>query len=120
VPIAGDREIAEGVARARGDIRRSGISFFSSGKAQIGGPLNPESIAPIFKRVAHWIGMPERLVNRVSGHSTRVEIWLPWTLTWRRLRRRGLEVDAHAAAVCGKDQCGEVGDGEGSRKDRKE
>jgi integrase len=42
------------------------------GKAQIGGPLNPGSIAPIFKRVAQWIGMPERFVNRVSGHSTRV------------------------------------------------
>jgi integrase len=42
------------------------------GKAQIGGPLNPGSIAPIFKRVAQWIGMPERVVDRVSGHSTRV------------------------------------------------
>jgi integrase len=42
------------------------------GKAQIGGPLNPGSIAPIFKRVAQWIGMPERMVKRVSGHSTRV------------------------------------------------
>ena len=42
------------------------------GKAQIGGPLNPGSIAPIFKRVAQWIGMPERFVDRVSGHSTRV------------------------------------------------
>jgi hypothetical protein len=42
------------------------------GQAQIGGPLNPGSIAPIFKRVAQWIGMPERLVDRVSGHSTRV------------------------------------------------
>jgi integrase/recombinase XerD len=34
--------------------------------------LNPGSIAPIFKRVAQWIGMPARAVNRVSGHSTRV------------------------------------------------
>jgi len=42
------------------------------GRSQIGGPLNPGSIAPIFKRVAQWIGMPERLVDRVSGHSTRV------------------------------------------------
>jgi integrase len=42
------------------------------GKAQIGGSLNPGSIAPIFKRVAQWLGMPERFVNRVSGHSTRV------------------------------------------------
>jgi integrase len=42
------------------------------GRAQVGGPLNPGSIAPIFKRVARWIGMPERFVGRVSGHSTRV------------------------------------------------
>ena len=42
------------------------------GQHQIGGPLNPGSIAPIFKRVAQWIGLPERFVDRVSGHSTRV------------------------------------------------
>jgi integrase len=41
-------------------------------KAQIGGALNSGSIAPIFKRVAQWLGMPERFVDRVSGHSTRV------------------------------------------------
>src|SRR5580658_7332617 len=42
------------------------------GRSQVGGPLNPGSIAPIFKRVAQWIGMPKRMVDRVSGHSTRV------------------------------------------------
>jgi hypothetical protein len=42
------------------------------GRNQLGGALNPGSIAPIFKRVAQWVGMPERLVDRVSGHSTRV------------------------------------------------
>jgi integrase len=42
------------------------------GKGVVGGPLNPGSIAPIFKRVAQWIGLPERIVNQVSGHSTRV------------------------------------------------
>jgi integrase len=42
------------------------------GRHQIGGPLNPGSMAPIFKRVAQWIGMPERLIGLVSGHSTRV------------------------------------------------
>ena len=36
------------------------------------GRLNPGSIAPIFKRVAQWIGMPARFVDAVSGHSTRV------------------------------------------------
>jgi integrase len=42
------------------------------GRHQVGRPLNPGSIAPIFKRVAQWIGMPERFVGHVSGHSTRV------------------------------------------------
>jgi integrase/recombinase XerD len=42
------------------------------GSHQIGGPLNPGSVAPIFKRVARWIGLPERFVAEVSGHSTRV------------------------------------------------
>jgi len=42
------------------------------GQHQVGGPMNPGSIAPIFKRVARWIGMPARFVNQVSGHSTRV------------------------------------------------
>jgi integrase len=42
------------------------------GRDQVGGPLNPGSIAPIFKRVAQWIGMPARFVEQVSGHSTRV------------------------------------------------
>ncbi|MDP9087751.1 MAG: tyrosine-type recombinase/integrase [Pseudomonadota bacterium] len=42
------------------------------GRKEIGGPLNPGSIAPIFKRVAQWIGMPARYVALVSGHSTRV------------------------------------------------
>src|SRR5271154_1135632 len=42
------------------------------GQNQVGGALNPGSIAPIFKRVAQWIGMPERYLKQVSGHSTRV------------------------------------------------
>jgi integrase len=42
------------------------------GRNQIGGALNPGSIALVFKRVAQWIGMPERFVDQVSGHSTRV------------------------------------------------
>jgi hypothetical protein len=42
------------------------------GRGKVGGPLHPGSIAPIFKRVAQWIGMPERFVAEVSGHSTRV------------------------------------------------
>jgi integrase len=42
------------------------------GQTQVGGRLNPGSIAPIFKRVAQWIGMPARFAAQVSGHSTRV------------------------------------------------
>ena len=42
------------------------------GSDNIGGALNPGSVAPIFKRVAQWIGMPERYLKQVSGHSTRV------------------------------------------------
>src|SRR5580700_2434124 len=42
------------------------------GRAQIGDALHPGSIAPIFKSVARWIGMPARFVAEVSGHSTRV------------------------------------------------
>ena len=42
------------------------------GRKEIGGSLSPGSIGPIFKRVAQWIGMPERFVAQVSGHSTRV------------------------------------------------
>jgi integrase len=42
------------------------------GQTQVGSRLNSGSISPIFKRVAQWIGMPERLVDQVSGHSIRV------------------------------------------------
>jgi catechol 2,3-dioxygenase-like lactoylglutathione lyase family enzyme len=38
----------------------------------IGGSSVDGRIAPIFKRVAQWIGMPARFVAEVSGHSTRV------------------------------------------------
>jgi hypothetical protein len=42
------------------------------GRNGIGTALNPGSIAPIFKRVAQWIGMPVRFVAEVSGQSMRV------------------------------------------------
>jgi hypothetical protein len=42
------------------------------GGDKIGGAINPGSIAPIFKRVAEWIGLPARNVEQVSGHSTGV------------------------------------------------
>src|ERR1700722_11397901 len=40
------------------------------GRDEIGDALHAGSIAPIFKRVAQWIGMPARFVAEVSGHST--------------------------------------------------
>jgi integrase len=55
-----------------GGISEGAIFRRLIGQHQIGGSLNPGSIAPIFKRVAQWIGMPERFVNQVSGHSTRI------------------------------------------------
>jgi integrase len=42
------------------------------GQHRIGGSLNPGSIAPIFKRVARWVGISKRFVDQVSGHSTRI------------------------------------------------
>jgi integrase len=54
------------------EIREGAVFRRLIGKNQVGGPLNPGSIAPIFKRVAQWIGMPARFVAKVSGHSTRV------------------------------------------------
>ena len=37
------------------------------GRNQIADALHPGSIAPIFKRVAQWIGMPARFVTARSG-----------------------------------------------------
>lgn len=42
------------------------------GRGRVGGPLNTGSVAPIFKGVARWIGLPARFAAHVSGHSTRV------------------------------------------------
>jgi hypothetical protein len=62
---------------AEGWLEHSGITEGAVfrrliGKAQIGGSLNPGSIAPIFNWVAKWVRMPARFVAEVSGHSTRV------------------------------------------------
>jgi hypothetical protein len=84
------------------------------GKGQLGGSLNPGSIAPIFKRVARWIGMPGRFVDQVSGHSTRVGATrdpAALDIDLRAITQAGVvEVDTHAVAVCGEDQCGEIGE----------
>ena len=42
------------------------------GRGRIGDRLHPDIISDICKRVARWIGMSEKLVNQVSGHSVRV------------------------------------------------
>ena len=54
------------------DITKGPVFRRLIGQTQVGGALNPGSIAPIFKRVAQWIGMPQRVVNHVSGNSTRM------------------------------------------------
>ena len=54
------------------DIGEGAVFRRLIGQKEIGGSLNPGSIAPIFKRVAQWIGMPARNVATISGHSTRV------------------------------------------------
>lgn len=51
-------------------LERSGIgegAIFRRliGRTQVGGALSPGSIAPIFKRVAQWIGMPARSVASI-------------------------------------------------------
>jgi integrase len=56
----------------RAEIKEGAVFRRLVGKDQIGGPLNPASVALIFKRVAQWIGMPARFVEQISGHSTRV------------------------------------------------
>ena len=54
------------------EIRDGAVFRRLIGQTQVGGALNPGSIAPVFKRVARWIGLPARFVGQVSGHSTRI------------------------------------------------
>jgi hypothetical protein len=72
--------------------------------------------APIFKRVVQWIGMTERFIDRVSGHSARVgatqDLAAP-DIDLAAITQAGeVEIDANAAAICREDQCGEIGHGE--------
>jgi hypothetical protein len=71
--------------------------------------LDPGSFAPIFKRVAQWLGMPARFVAAVSGNSTTVGAAqgiaaLAFDLA-AITPAGGMDVDAGAAAVCREDQC---------------
>jgi hypothetical protein len=54
--------MAEGVV---GIVKGTLFRLLLIGRNQVGEPLNPGSVAP-------WIGMAERIVDKVSGHSTRV------------------------------------------------
>jgi hypothetical protein len=68
-------------------------------------------MAPIFKRVAQWIGMPARFVDQVSGHSTRVgaaQDLAELDIDLAAITQWWMEVDADAAAVCREYHCGEV------------
>jgi integrase len=56
----------------RGKVCEGAVFRRLIGRTRVGGPLNAGSVAPIFKRVASWIGMPSKNVGRISGHSTRV------------------------------------------------
>jgi integrase len=42
------------------------------GQGRVGEGLHPDIISDIYKRVARWIGMSEKQVDHVSGHSVRV------------------------------------------------
>lgn len=53
-------------------IKEGAVFRRLTGRGKVGGPLASGSISPIFKRVGQWIGMPERVIKRVSAHSTRV------------------------------------------------
>jgi len=53
-------------------IREGAIFRRLIGRNKIGERLNPSAIAKIYKRVAQWVGLPERQVKEVSGHSIRV------------------------------------------------
>ena len=95
-------------------IRDGAIFRQLIGAEQIGGALNPGSIAPVFRRMARWIGMPARFVTDVSGHLTWVgaapglaALDIDWATITQAGRRK--EVDANATAVCGEDQSGAVG-----------
>jgi hypothetical protein len=94
------REDARNALARACEYQRGVIFRRSIGRDEIGESLHPGSVASIFKSVAQWIGMPERFVAEVSGHSTR------------------LGADADAAAVCGEDQCREVGNGESGKGKR--
>jgi integrase len=92
------------------------------GRDQIGDALHPGSIAPISKRVAQWIGIPERFVAQVSGHSTRVgaaqdlaELDIDLAAITQASGWKSTRMPLQYAE---KNQCGEVGNGESGGRHR--
>jgi integrase/recombinase XerD len=87
------------------------------GTDQVGGSLNPGSIARVFKRVAQWIGMPARFVDQVSGHSTRVgaaQDLAELDIDLAAITQAGGWKSTKMPLRCGReDQCGEVRNGTG-------
>jgi integrase len=53
-------------------IREGAIFRRLFGRDKIGPRLNAAAIANIYKRVAQWVGWPEKKIKEVSGHSIRV------------------------------------------------
>jgi hypothetical protein len=51
------------------------------GSGRVGEKLHSDIISDIYKRVARWIGMSEKQVNQVSGHSVLVPSKILWGLT---------------------------------------
>jgi integrase len=64
-------EIAEGAVFRR-VIGRGTAKELLEGRGRIGERLSVDGVAQAFKRVARWIGLPEKEVSSVSGHSIRV------------------------------------------------
>jgi integrase len=53
-------------------IREGAIFRRLIGRNHVGGRLGADAVAVIYKRVARWVGWPEKHVKEVSGHSIRV------------------------------------------------
>jgi hypothetical protein len=60
------------VWRMASGVQGGGIFRRPLGQGAIGSRLHADVIADVYKRVARWIGMSEKQVNQISGHSIRV------------------------------------------------
>jgi len=53
-------------------VKEGAIFGRLSGQARVAGRLHADMISDIFKRIAQWKRMSEKLVTQISGHSVRV------------------------------------------------